>query len=68
MKLYFCWERNFKGAWSPVVYHGEMPRRNCKDLEPERTTPILVQDKFISGDTPIFGALVKAHPAPAVVG
>lgn len=69
MKFYFCWERNFAGVWSPVVYHGEMPKpEKVSDGDrASRTAVIPVKDEFISGDTPIFGTLVKAYPAPAVV-
>lgn len=66
MRFYFCWERNFRGDWSPVVYHGEMPRRNCRDMEPDRTVPVEISPEFIDEDTPNFGRLVKAYPAPMV--
>ncbi len=66
MNFYFCWERNFAGEWHAVVYHGEAPKpEKVSDGDrPTRTTPVLVDPQFISGDSPIFGALIKAYPAP----
>ena len=64
MKLFFCYEKSFCGSWSPVVYYGDVPRKTSKDSEPVRTTPVAVTEPFIDGDTPNFGRLRKAYPAP----
>lgn len=66
-KIHFCYERAFHGGWMPICYHGGIPKRNSRDLEPDRSSIWTVPADMIDTDgSANFGKLMKAFPAPEV--
>lgn len=64
MTAFFCYERNFSGEWSPVVYYEE-PQKSSQGTEKERSTLHKISGKaFLGNDlvSPNFSKLVKKFP------
>lgn len=61
MPALFCYELTEKNEWEPVVYFGGLPTMLQVIA---RTETVEVPAEFIDQDTPNFGRLKKAFPAP----
>lgn len=64
--IYFTWERQMTGNWTPVCYHGEKPKALSPSDAYRRGTVHKVEDDMIDVDgTPNFAALIRKHPLTA---
>jgi len=66
MTSYFCYEKDFSGRYSPVVYHNSKPTKTVNGSEPERSTFYEIPAELMGSDgqSPEFGKLMIMFPAP----